>query len=139
MSEPSHQNIIPYLAYADAEAALDFLERAFGFSERFRFPMPDGRIGHAEVALAGNVLFLASAYPELGFTGPGALGAVHGQVMCYVDDVDAHYERARDAGAVCLGEPRDTDHGDRSYRAMDPEGHRWIFATRLERAGGGGA
>jgi len=125
------QRIIPYLAYADAEAALAFLERAFGFTERFRFPMPDGRIGHAEVTLGDNVLMLASTYPELGFAGPGDLDAVHSQVMCYVDDVDAHFERAREGGAILMGEPRDSDHGDRSYRAMDPEGHRWIFASRI--------
>jgi len=122
------QNIVPYLAYADAHSALAFLEKAFGFEERFRYPMPDGRIGHAEVVLGDNVLMLASTYPEIGFASPQDLGAVHSQVMCYVDDVDAHYERARAAGAVVVGAPADTDHGDRSYRAFDPEGHRWIFA-----------
>jgi PhnB protein len=136
--EPSQstQKIVPYLAYADAEAALTFLERAFGFVEVFRFPMPDGRIGHAEVALGDNVLMLASTYPELGFASPQELGSVHSQVFCYVDDVDAHYARSRAAGAVVVDEPRDTDHGDRSYRAMDPEGHRWMFSTRTSGTGG---
>jgi PhnB protein len=125
------QSIIPYLAYDNAEDALAFLESAFGFAERFRYPMPDGRIGHAEVLLGDQVLMLASTYPELGFASPRELGSVHSQVMCYVDDVDAHYERALAAGAIVMDGPRDTDHGDRSYRAMDPEGHRWMFATPL--------
>ena len=55
------QTIIPYLAYEDAPAALTFLRDAFGFEERFRMAMEDGRIGHAEVTLGGSVLFLASS------------------------------------------------------------------------------
>lgn len=125
------QKIIPYLAYEDAAAALDFLRDAFGFEERSRLPMPDGRIGHAEVMLGSNVLMLASAYAEMGLASPRRLGAVHCQLFCYVDDVDAHHERALNAGAVIVNEPEDQHYGDRVYRAMDPEGHRWMFATRL--------
>lgn len=126
-----YQRIIPYLAYADAPAAIDFLTRAFGFVERYRMPMPDGRIGHAELAMGDHVLMLASAYEEMGFASPLGLGAVHAQVLCYVDDVDAHFVRARDAGATIATEPTDQPHGDRAYRAMDPEGHRFLFATRV--------
>ncbi|MDJ0847488.1 MAG: VOC family protein [Myxococcota bacterium] len=125
------QRVIPYLTYSDAPKAIDFLCRAFGFEERFRFPMPDGRLGHAELACGDNVLMLASAFPEIGMASPQELPALHGQVMCYVDDVDAHCARAREAGATVVGEPEDQPHGDRSYRAVDPEGHRWIFATHV--------
>ena len=125
------QRIVPYLIYADAPAALEFLCRAFGFEERFRLPMPDGRIGHAELGCQGNALMLASVYDEMGFASPRDLSANHGQVLCYVDDVDAHYTRARSAGATVIQEPRDEPHGDRAYRALDPEGHRWIFATHV--------
>ena len=52
-------------------------------------------------------------------------------VSCYVDDVDAHYEQAKAAGATILGEPEDQPYGDRSYRAVDPEGHKWFFATHV--------
>ena len=127
--------VTPYLAYRDAEQALRFLCEAFGFEERSRHPMPDGRIGHAELAYAGrSAVWLASVYPELGFRSPRELEGVHSQVHCYVDDVDAHYERAVAAGATVIGAPEDQPHGDRSYRAVDPEGHRWIFATRLAAA-----
>ena len=125
------QRIVPYLIYADAPAALDFLCKAFGFEERFRYPMPDGKIGHAEVTRDGNVVMLASEYEEMGFSSPRNLPARHGQVMCYVDDVDAHHARAKAAGATVVQEPRD-EHGNRAYRAVDPEGHRWIFARQLE-------
>ena len=67
------QRIVPYLAYADAAAAIEFLCKAFGFEERFRLPMPDGRIGHAELAYGGSVVMLASAYPEMDFISPKKL------------------------------------------------------------------
>lgn len=125
------QRIIPYLAYDDAPGAIDFLCKAFGFEERFRFAMPDGRLGHAELAYGDNVLFLASAYPEMGHVSPCGLGGVHSQITCYVDDVDAHYERAKAAGATIAAEPEDQFYGDRNYRALDPEGHRWVFSTHV--------
>jgi PhnB protein len=91
--------------------------------------MPDGRIGHAEVELDGQTLMLASVYPEIGLATPMKLDGVHCQVYCYVDEVDEHFSRARAAGAIIVNEPENQDHGARSYRAMDPEGHRWIFAN----------
>jgi PhnB protein len=124
------QRVTPYLAYADAPAAIDFLCRAFGFREEMRYPMPDGRIGHAEISIEGEVVMLASAYDEMGFVSPRQLAAVHSQVHVQVDDVDAHYERAKAAGATIATPPVD-QHGQRMYRAMDPEGHRWIFAKPL--------
>src|SRR4051812_14057416 len=123
------QTIIPYLAYEDAPAALGFLRDAFGFAERFRYPMPDGRIGHAEMTLGDSVLFLASLWKEAGHMSPKDLPGVHCQMYCHVDDVDAHFRRARDAGATVINEPSDEGHGERTYRAMDLEGHRWIFGS----------
>ncbi len=125
------QAIVPYLAYDDAPAAIDFLCRAFGFEETFRLPMPDGRIGHAELSFRGNVLMLASSYPELGFTGPAKLPALHAQVQIDVEDVDAHFARAVAAGATIAAEPEDKPYGDRAYQAVDPEGHRWNFSTHV--------
>ncbi|MEQ8766527.1 MAG: VOC family protein [Planctomycetota bacterium] len=125
------QRVIPYLAYRDAPAAIAFLCRAFGFEERFRIPMPDGRVGHAELGLGDNVLMLASCYEEFGMGSPQDLPAVNAQILCYVDDVDAHFERARAEGAIVIAEPEDQFYGDRSYRAMDLEGHRWSFATHV--------
>jgi uncharacterized glyoxalase superfamily protein PhnB len=123
------QRIFPYLSYADAPAAIDFLCRAFGFEERMRHPMPDGRIGHAELEFGGPVVMLASSFEGFGDS-PLHLPDVHGQLLCIVDDVDAHFARAKAGGATLTSEPCD-DHGMRRYRAMDPEGHRWIFATPL--------
>lgn len=125
------QRIIPYLAYADAPAALSFLCEAFGFKERFRMTMDDGRIGHAEVAYQDSVVMLASAWREAGVASPLDLPGVHSQVYCLVNDVDAHYEKAWTAGATIIAQPTNQPYGERTYRAMDPEGHRWIFASPL--------
>ena len=127
----SPQAIIPYLAYDDAPAAIAFLCQAFGFEEIYRLEMPDGRIGHAELGYRGNVLMLASSYPELGFASAAKLPSVHSQVHIDGPDVDAHGTRARAAGATIAAEPNDAPHGDREYRAVDPEGHRWSFSTRV--------
>jgi uncharacterized glyoxalase superfamily protein PhnB len=125
------QRLVPMLVYDDAPAALDFLCRAFGFAERFRMDMPDGTIGHAEVDLDGHVVMLATTWRAGGMASPLELPAKHCQILCYVDDVDAHHARARAAGATIVNQPTDQEHGHRSYRALDPEGHRWIFATPL--------
>ena len=76
---------------------------------------------------------LASAWREGGVATPNELGAVHCQLRCAVPDVDAHWKQARAAGAIILDRPADQDYGERVYRAIDPEGHRWIFATPLVR------
>lgn len=122
--------ILPMLSYADAPAAIDFLCRAFGFELRFRLDMPDGRVGHAELGLADGAISLASEFEGFGVS-PLKLAGHASQLFCYVDDVDAHFERARKEGATIAAEPADQFYGDRIYRALDPEGHRWVFATHV--------
>jgi PhnB protein len=73
---------------------------------------------------------LASAGKEMGWMSPADLPAVHSQLVVHVDDLDAHYQRAFAAGATIAAEPHE-QHGQRMYRAMDPEGHRWIFTADL--------
>jgi uncharacterized glyoxalase superfamily protein PhnB len=130
-ASPAVQRIIPMLAYEDAPAAIDFLCNAFGFGERFRMPMPDGTIGHAEVVLDDNVVMLATAWKAAGMASPQDLSGVHSQLYCNVPDVDAHYARAKAAGAIVIAEPADQPYGARTYRAVDLEGHRWIFGSEL--------
>lgn len=128
------QRFVPLLSYADAAAAIDFLCGAFGFQETFRMPMADGRIGHAELSHHGHKVMLASEWTPAGLVSPRALSGVHCQIHCQVDDVEAHYRRARAAGATIVGEPADQPYGERTYRALDPEGHRWIFGSPLGEA-----
>lgn len=132
--------VVPMIAYQDVAAALDWLARAFGFQERTRITMPDGSIGHAEMELGDGVIMLAEPSPD--YQGPArhaesceaarkwlAVPYVIDGVHVYVDDVDAHFATARSSGATILSEPTDSGYG-RSYRAADPEGHRWMFGER---------
>lgn len=130
---PESTPFVAMLAYDDAPAAIDFLCSAFGFEERFRLEMPDGTVGHAELSLPGaqGHLAVATTWKDAGMANPQSLGGVHSQMQCNVDDVDAHYERARDAGATVMAPPEDQVYGSRIYRAVDPEGHRWVFSQNL--------
>jgi len=121
--------ITPYLYYEDVAAALDFLGRAFGFRERMRMPGPDGRPSHAEVELADGVVMLGHPGPE--YRCPKRTGQATQNVHVYVDDVDKHFARAKQAGAKILAEPADQFYGDRRYGAEDPEGHQWYFAQHV--------
>lgn len=125
------QRFTPMIVYADARAALEFLAKAFGFEERFRMDLPDGSVGHAEVGLGDAVVMVSSEWAAGGVVSPLRLAAVHAQIHVRVDDVDAHHVRARAAGATIAAEPADQEYGERSYRALDPEGHRWIFGAPL--------
>ncbi len=131
MSE-STQRLVPMLVYADAPKAIEFLCRAFGFEERYRLPMPDGRIGHAELEFGGHYVTLSSEYPEMGLVSPQGLENRHMQLTCYVDDVEAHHARAAEAGATIVEAVSDQFYGDRNYRAVDCEGNRWIFSQRVK-------
>jgi len=121
--------ITAYLYYQDVAAALGWLSRAFGFRERMRMPGPEGRIMHAEMELADGVIMLGCPDPE--YKNPKRLGQVTQSLYVYVDDVDKHFRRAKEAGAKILDEPADQFYGDRRYGAEDAEGHLWYFAQRV--------
>ena len=136
--------IVPMIAYKDTAAALDWLTRAFGFRERddSRYTEPDGPISHAEMELDGGVIMLASPTPDYQSPKHHAEVCEHARkwsavpyiidgLHVQVDDVDAHFRQARDAGADVLSEPEDQPYGERVYRAADLEGHRWMFAQSL--------
>ena len=121
------QRILPYLNYADPKPVIEFLINAFGFEQGLLLDMPDGSVGHCELQMNGETLMLSSEFPEGGLSSPKSLGGVHATVLVYVDDVDAHFEHARAAGAQIVEEPTDQFYGDRTYRALDPEGVGWEF------------
>ena len=121
--------IAPYLYYEDGAAALDFLTRAFGFEETMRME-GEGRIQHAEARLGDDVVMLG--WPGQEYRSPRSAGHSSAGVHVYVDDVDAHFERAKAAGAEIVMEPTDQEYGDRRYDAKDPEGHFWSFATEID-------
>jgi PhnB protein len=123
-----YSRITPYLLYEDAAAALDWLARAFGFRERFRHEA-DGLIDHAEMEYGGSEIMLAS--PGNDYRSPGRLGGATVIVHMYVDDIQAHCQRARDAGATIRREPKEKPYGTIQYAAVDPEGHVWLFSQQV--------
>ena len=134
-SEMAHNQmprVAPYLLYADVAGALAWLGEAFGFRERMRMPTDDGAIRHAEMDVDGDGVILMGC-PGSGYRNPKQLGATTQMLYVQVDDVNAHWARARAAGAVIVEEPTDQDYGDRRYAAEDPEGHRWYFAQPLRK------
>jgi uncharacterized glyoxalase superfamily protein PhnB len=118
------QTITPYLLYEDVSAAIDWLSRAFGFEERVRFADDTGTVTHAELTHGDGEIFLGNPGPD--YRSPKALGTYTDLTHVYVEDVDAHCERARTAGARILRGPLDEFYG-RIYAATDLEGHRWMF------------
>jgi uncharacterized glyoxalase superfamily protein PhnB len=124
-----YPRIAPYLLYRDLEGAIDFTVKAFGFTEDLRVPGPDGKATHAELRLGDGIVMMGA--PGGDFRNPSTLGGSTHLVHVYVDDVDAHCETARSAGAKILREPANQPYGDRNYNAEDPEGHHWYFAQHV--------
>ncbi len=124
--------LMPYLFYNDVSAALEWLEKAFGFRKRTSIPGPGGAIMHAEMQLAEAVIMLGPASEEQGSKSPKELPGVNQSLYVYVNDVDGHFERARAAGAKIVSEPQEMFWGDRMYYAQDCEGHHWNFAQHVK-------
>jgi PhnB protein len=122
--------ITPYLLYRDADAALIFLAKAFGF-RRDGQPMkgPDGRVNHAAMRLGKDLIMFGS--PGLDYKNPKDLGARTQSLYVEVDDADKMFARALKAGATPLEQPNDTFYGARRCAVEDPEGHHWFFAAEL--------
>jgi uncharacterized glyoxalase superfamily protein PhnB len=124
--------IYPALRYRDAGAAIDWLERAFGFETVARHDNPDGGVAHAELRLGDGLIMLGSGAADLQ-DAPGDFRAARATIYVALDDVDAHHERARDAGAD-VSELVEQDYGSREYAALDLEGNHWSFGTYVPQA-----
>jgi PhnB protein len=120
--------LTPYLTVDDAAGAIAFYGKAFGAVERMRHPMGDGRLGHAELAIDDAVLMLSDEYPQVGARSPRSLGGATTAIVLAVDDVDAAYSRAVDAGATADRPPSDDGYGRRGW-LVDPYGHRWCVES----------
>jgi PhnB protein len=125
--------IVPYLMIDGAAQAIDFYQHAFGAEERYRLPMPGGRIGHAEIVVNGATVYLADAPDDMpGNAGnPKKLGGTTVLLHQYVADVDAAVAKAEAAGATVVRAPEDQFYGDRAALVADPFGHQWSFHTHV--------
>jgi uncharacterized glyoxalase superfamily protein PhnB len=127
------------LFYEDAPAAIDWLEKCFGFQTRLKVEGADNTIVHAELSYGDGVILVYSPRPDFLLVSPRKHHGGNTQTLTvYVDDVDAHCAQARAAGATILQEPETKNYGDdwgtnRSYGAVDLEGHRWWFTQRVSK------
>jgi uncharacterized glyoxalase superfamily protein PhnB len=131
VEEATRQTIFPILRYEDARAAIRWLCAAFGFIEIFSVPESGPMIRHAQLKLGTNVVMLGSIRPDDLLTTPQALGAATQALYVHVDDLDAHFEQARSAGAEITALIDETTFGAREYHVRDLEGHPWTFGTYL--------
>jgi len=127
-----YPRLTPYLIVDGASAAIDFYCSVLGASERMRMPMPNGRIGHAELELGDSLLMLADENPDMNIRGPASIGGTPVSMHVYVEDADAAFARALEAGAKALRPVEDRFYGDRSGQFEDPFGHRWDVSTHVE-------
>jgi uncharacterized glyoxalase superfamily protein PhnB len=136
---PGWPRISSSLYYEDARAAIDWLCKAFGFEVKILVDGEGGRVEHSELTLGGGLIMVAGAdkvdkYDYI--RSPSQAGGNTQNMMIYVDDAEAHCERARAAGATITRELETVDYGedywsDRGYACVDPGGHHWFFFQRL--------
>jgi uncharacterized glyoxalase superfamily protein PhnB len=132
--------VTPMLAYENGVAALEWLSKAFGFHELTRMLGNDGRLAHGEMETGDGLIMMATPSPD--YEGPArhrehcdaarkwsVVPWVVDGVLVYVEDIQKHYERAKERGADILSEPETGPHGT-LYRVEDIEGHRWMFMQR---------
>jgi uncharacterized glyoxalase superfamily protein PhnB len=125
--------ISPLIFYRDARAALDFLERAFGFETRMVVDDGQGGVVHSESVFEEHVVMVSGPPPEKYGSpldlGGKSTGSIHVQLQGGLDGI---CERARAAGAVIEREPADQSYGDRVFTCLDPEGHSWSFGQEIK-------
>ena len=125
--------MIPFLRYHDAKAAIAFLADAFGLDAKMVIEDQTGKVAHAQMTL-GNGMIMLSEVQEGGefdqyITTPREVGKPTGGVYMVIEDVDAHAEHAKAAGADVFLPPQDQDYGGRAYTCLDPEGNMWSFGS----------
>jgi PhnB protein len=125
--------ITPHLTVQGVSEAVKFYEKAFGAAELYRNLAPDGKsVMHVELMLGDSRLLLHDEFPEHGQVWPLGGQATGVVLHLYVEDVDDIYERTVDAGATVVMPLQDCFWGDRYAIVVDPFGHRWSMATRIE-------
>jgi PhnB protein len=127
-----YHSVTPYLIINGAAEGIDYYKKAFGATELFRMPTPDGKIGHAEIKIGDSPIMLADEFPEMGYKSPQSLGGSPVSIMIYVEDVDAMFIQAIAAGGKEQRPVKDQFYGDRMGTLEDPYGHVWHVATHKE-------
>lgn len=118
--------VLPHLVYEDVAGAIVWLTKAFGFTEHYRYGETNGPVDGAQMHLGDTWIMLGSARADR--ASPAKLGCYTQSLTVFVNDVDAHFDRARAAGARIVEDLNETIYGERQYGAEDLEGHRWLFS-----------
>jgi PhnB protein len=129
----STTTVVPYLCMTDAAAAIEFYTKAFDATESSRLVDPkDGRVGHAEIRIGANTLYMADEYPEIGVRSPKHADFHSTSFVVTVSDADAVFNQAVAAGATVERPLADQFYGDRSGTVLDPFGYRWMINSKIE-------
>jgi len=118
--------ILPHLTYQNVADAMAWLTKVFGFSEHYRYGEPGGQVDGAQMHLGDAWIMLNRARP--GRASPAQAGCDTQSLTVFVEDVDAHYETAKSAGASIVEDLHETEYGERQYGVEDLEGHHWLFS-----------
>lgn len=127
--------LTPQLVCAGAADAIDFYKRAFGATELFRMPTPEGKIGHAQLKIGDSVIMLTDESKQCNSIGPKTLKGTPVSLYLYVENADAAFERAVAAGATAVMPLADMFWGDRWGYVEDPFGHLWHIASHVRDVG----
>jgi PhnB protein len=128
-----YHTLTVYLIVRNAAEAIEFYKHAFAAEERLRMPNPDGKtIGHAELKIGDSMLMLADEQPGAFGKSPQTLGGTPFCFVMYVENVDAAFQRAVDAGATVIRPLEDKFYGDRTGIVIDPYGHQWALMSHVE-------
>lgn len=132
---PRVRGLSSAVSYQDSKAAFRWLEQAFGFEPLFVLLDADGNLAHSEMGYGGSTIMIGNEW-SADHKSPRSIGGKNSQSVHVQlgrgEDIDAHCERARTAGADIIAEPETQFYGDRTYRARDPEGHIWTFGVTVE-------
>jgi uncharacterized glyoxalase superfamily protein PhnB len=118
--------ILPHITYQNVADALVWLTKSFGFTEHYRYGEPGGRVDGAQMHFGDAWIMLNSARP--GSASPAQVGYQTQSLTVFVDDVDAHFERAKSEGARIVEDLHETEYGERQFGVLDLEGHHWLFS-----------
>jgi PhnB protein len=123
--------ISPHIVVGDAAGAAEWYTRVLGAEEQLRIPAPGGKLMSVQLRFGDSELMLADEFPEMTIVSPKTLGGTYMALHLMVEDVDAVWKRALDAGAEVFHPLRDTFWGERHGQIIDPFGHRWGLAQRV--------
>ena len=119
------ETVLPHITYKNLPAAMEWLSKAFGFREHYRYGEPSG----AQMHLGNAYIMVRSARPGDAAANPSSEQTA--SLTVFVEDVDAHFRRANSAGAKVVEELHEVMYGERQYGVVDLEGHRWLFSQHV--------